>query len=202
VPFSSGIAPTLALTFEGEALRPVAHARRRGRRHLRREPRSRRDTAPSSAALGGYCDRRVPVRPADQRGTRGHVECGRQFAHEQVWRRATIRAPPLIDLEDLLIRFRSGVNRRPHRRRRSSSRIAAAGRDRPAWPISTTRGKLDDLDNGVLSREFFAVQFGARTRSSRPISFARCHVGWASSFRCRTASRCSNVRGRGRWRIL
>jgi hypothetical protein len=71
---------------------------------------------------------RSSIRPADMRRVADHVErCG-QFFGKKVGRSETIPTPPVVNGEDLGVRFRSGSDRQGHRRRRSSSRISDAGR--------------------------------------------------------------------------
>jgi hypothetical protein len=59
------------------------------------------------------------------------VERRSQFLEEQIRRRVAIPAPPAVDFENLYVSFRCGSDREGHRLRRSSSRIADAGRRRP-----------------------------------------------------------------------
>ena len=55
-----------------------------------------------------------------------------KFVEKQGGRRNSMSLPPTIDDADLIVRLWSGANVEVHRRRRSSSISADAGRDLPA----------------------------------------------------------------------
>ena len=72
--------------------------------------------------------RSLPVQPTDLWCVTEGVERGGQFIKEQIWSSSPIPAPPVVDFADLPVCFRSGSDPEAHRRWRSSSRIADAGR--------------------------------------------------------------------------
>src|SRR5579864_2377312 len=73
-----------------------------------------------------------PIETADVGRVGDDAErCG-QLVGKQVWRGRAIPSPPAVHFTDLLVCLRGGSDRQAHRRVRNSSRIADAGRRRPA----------------------------------------------------------------------
>ena len=92
------------------------------------------DVIASTLQQDATCPRywRLPIQATDFRCVTDDVErCG-QFVEEQVWCSEPIAAPPVVNFEDLCVCFGCGLYGQAHRRRRSSSRIADAGRRCPA----------------------------------------------------------------------
>jgi len=78
------------------------------------------------ATCTGYWS--LPIQTTGLRCVTEDGERGSQFVKEQVWRSEPIPSPPVIDFADLSVCFACSLYRKIHRRRRSSSRIADAGR--------------------------------------------------------------------------
>lgn len=76
--------------------------------------------------------RRAPITMADVWRTGDDVERGGKLVKKQVARGTAILSPPVVDRADLSVGLRCGGNWQAHRRWRNSSRIAEAGRTRPA----------------------------------------------------------------------
>lgn len=77
-------------------------------------------------------DVRLPIRAADVRSVADPIERRSQFSQEEIWCGRAIGTPPIVNHADLRVRLRCGPDRQTYRRWRSSSRIAEAGRRRPA----------------------------------------------------------------------
>jgi hypothetical protein len=77
-------------------------------------------------------DRRWTIRTTDKRCLTDHLEGDGEFVEEEIGGCRSILSPPIVDYADLGIGFRCRGDRQAHRRRRNSSRIADAGRRRPA----------------------------------------------------------------------
>lgn len=75
---------------------------------------------------------RLRIQATDLRCVSDDVERDGQFIEEQVWCSEPIPTPPVVDFDDLSVGFGCGLYRQAHRRRRSLSRIADAGRRCPA----------------------------------------------------------------------
>ena len=77
-------------------------------------------------------DGRLPIETPDLWSDANNLERSGEFLEEEVWRRVPVVAPPIVNCADLDVGLRCGSNREAHRRWRSSSTIADAGRSRPA----------------------------------------------------------------------
>ena len=115
---------------------------------------------------------------ADVWRTGDDVERGGKFVKKQVARGTAILSPPVVDRADLSVGLRCGGDRQAHRRWRNSSRIAEAGRTRPA------SAEAHDVDSAACSaRRSSSVKSSPSSSATRSMTVPSGNVVGSSRMR-------------------